>query len=385
MHFFELKNKRSFLCEFEDEEEIVMGFDFGLFYEIPVAAPWHARSEYDAYHNVIKQAVRGDAVGFSHFWTVEHHFLSEFSHCSAPEVLYGAVAALTKRIKIGHGVRLLPFPYNHPIRVAEMGAALDIICDGRLEFGTGRSSTRAELEGFGIDPLETRELWDEALDVVIGAWTTDEFSWQGKYFKVPPRRVHPKPIQQPHPPIWMATSSPQGHEVCGQKGLGLLSFTIGVPPDELAFRIGLYREALKTAKPTGKFVNNRAAAFTMVHCAETTAEARKNAEASVLWYFKRSIELIGSLAAWQEGRELGSYEYTKGLKDLNLESFSFDLLNDMDAIVVGDPDHCIRVAKRYRDAGCDQLLCLMQPYNIAPDKVMRSIELFGEHVIPAFR
>ena len=362
-----------------------MGFDFGLFYEIPVARPWHPRSEYEAYHNVIAQAVRGDELGFSHFWTVEHHFLSEFSHCSAPEVLYGAVAAKTTRIKIGHGVRLLPFPYNHPIRVAEMGAALDIICDGRMEFGTGRSSTRDELEGFGIEPLATRELWQEALDVVIGAWTTDVFEWKGKYFTVPPRRVHPKPIQQPHPPIWMATSSPQGHEVAGRAGLGLLSFTIGVPPDELAFRIALYRNALKEAQPVAKFINNRAAAFTMVHCAETNAEARKNAEASVLWYFKRSVELIGSLAAWQEGKELGSYEYTRVLKDLNLEGFNFDLLDEMDAIIVGDPQKCIQKAKRYQQAGCDQLLCLMNPHSIPADKVMRSIELFGEHVLPAFR
>ncbi len=362
-----------------------MGFEFGLFYEIPVARPWHARSEHEAYHNVIAQAVRGDELGFSHFWTVEHHFLSEFSHCSAPEVLYGAVAAKTKRIKIGHGVRLLPFPYNHPIRAAEMGAALDIICDGRMEFGTGRSATRDELEGFGIDPIQTRELWQEALEVVIGAWTSDVFEWQGKYFKVPPRRVHPKPLQQPHPPIWMATSSPQGHEVCGRAGLGLLSFTIGVPPDELAFRIGLYRNALKEAQPVAKFVNHRAAAFTMVHCAETNAEARHNAEQSVLWYFKRSIELIGSLAAWQEGKELGTYEYTRALKDLNLEGFNFDLLDEMDAIIVGDPEKCIQKAKRYREAGCDQLLCLMNPHSIPPDKVMRSIELFGEHVIPAFR
>ncbi|MEO8604160.1 MAG: LLM class flavin-dependent oxidoreductase [bacterium] len=362
-----------------------MARDFGLFYEIPVPRPWHERSEYQAYHDVLRQVVRGDELGFSHFWTVEHHFLSEFSHCSAPEVLYGAVAALTKRIKIGHGVRLLPFPYNHPIRIAEMAGALDIICDGRLEFGTGRSSTRDELEGFGIDPLETRELWQEALEMIVGAWTNDVFEWKGKRFQMPPRRVHPKPIQKPHPPLWMATSSPAGHEVAGRAGLGLLSFTIGVPPAELAFRINLYREGLKEAKPIGKVVNPRAATFTMVHCAETDAEARKNAEESVLWYFKKSISLIAGLAAWQEGKELGSYEYTRALKDMNLETFSYDLLDDMDAIIVGSPETCIRKARAYFDTGCDQILCLMQPHSIPPDKVMRSIELFGEHVIPAFR
>jgi alkanesulfonate monooxygenase SsuD/methylene tetrahydromethanopterin reductase-like flavin-dependent oxidoreductase (luciferase family) len=359
--------------------------EFGLFYEIPVAAPWNPRSERDAYHDVIAQAVHGEAVGFTHFWTVEHHFLSEFSHCSAPEVLYGAVAARTERLKIGHGVRLLPFPYNHPLRAAEMAAALDLVCDGRLEFGTGRSATRDELEGFGIDPQETRGMWEEALEVIVGAWTNDVFSWEGRFFKVPPRRVLPKPLQKPHPPLWMASTSPASHEIAGRKGLGLLSFTIGVPPDELASRIQLYRAGIAEARPVGKFVNPRAATFTMVHCAATDAEARANAAESVLWYFQKSIQLIGSLAAWQEGRDLGTYDYARMLRDLNLEHVSFQVLDEMDAVIVGSPETCIRKVRRYREAGCDQLLCLMQPYKIPPAKVMTSIDLFGRYVIPAFR
>src|SRR5215470_11777109 len=114
---------------------------FAMFYEIPVAKPWGPRSEYDAYQHTIEQAVLGDRMGFHSFWTVEHHFLDEFSHCSAPGVLYGAVAARTKKMRIGHGVRLLPFPYNHPIRAAEAAAVIDLISEGRLEFGTGRSAT----------------------------------------------------------------------------------------------------------------------------------------------------------------------------------------------------------------------------------------------------
>jgi alkanesulfonate monooxygenase SsuD/methylene tetrahydromethanopterin reductase-like flavin-dependent oxidoreductase (luciferase family) len=266
-----------------------------------------------------------------------------------------------------------------------MAAMLDCVCDGRLEFGTGRSSTRDELEGFGIDPQQTRDMWAEALDVVVGAWTNDVFSWEGRYFKMPPRRVIPKPLQKPHPPIWVASTNPSSHTLAGQKGLGLLSFTIGVPPEELAARIQLYRDGLREAKPTGRFVNDRAATFTMVHCAPTNAEARRNAEASVMWYFRRSIELISSVATWQEGRDLGTYAYTEMLRQLNLTDVTFDLLDEMDAVIVGDPERCIRKVRRYREAGCDQLLCLMQPYNIPREKVMTSIELFGQHVIPAFR
>src|SRR5262249_37654579 len=154
------------------------------------------------------------------------------------------------------------------------------------------SSTRAELEGFGIDPQDTRGMWEEALDVVVGAWTTDEFSWDGRWFKVPPRRVHPKPLQRPHPPLWVASTSPDSHAMAGRKGLGLLSFTIGVPPEELAVRIGLYRDGLREAKPAGKFVNDRAATFTMVHCAETNAEAKATAAESVVWYLQKSTALI---------------------------------------------------------------------------------------------
>ena len=127
---------------------------FALFYEIPVPRPWTPDQEHQAYKHTLEQAILGDRVGFHAFWTVEHHFLEEYSHCSNPEVLYGTVAARTKRIRIGYGVRLLPKPYNHPIRSAESAAVLDLLSDGRVDFGTGRSSTRAELEGFNLEPDE---------------------------------------------------------------------------------------------------------------------------------------------------------------------------------------------------------------------------------------
>ena len=209
---------------------------FGIFCEIPVPRPWTAGKERDAYHHTLAQAVLADELGYHSFWTVEHHFLEEFSHCSAPGVLYGAVAARTRQIRIGHGVRLLPFPYNHPIRAAEAAAVVDLLSDGRLEFGTGRSATRIELEAFRIDPEQTRPLWEEALEMIVGAWTQDVFEWHGPRFDFPPRRVIPKPLQQPHPPLWVASTSPESHELAGSRGLGLLSFTVGVPPEDLAER-----------------------------------------------------------------------------------------------------------------------------------------------------
>jgi len=298
---------------------------FALFYEIPVAKPWTPGKEHQAYKDTLEQAILGDQMGFHAFWTVEHHFLEEYSHCSNPEVLYGAVAARTKNIRIGYGVRLLPAPYNHPIRTAESVAVLDLISDGRVDFGTGRSSTRAELEGFNVDPDQTRAMWREALGHIVGAWTEDEYQAQGEYWQMgAPRRVLPKPLQQPHPPIFGATSSLPGHEEIGQRGIGLCSFTVGLPPEQLADNIAMYRKGLAACtQPAGKFVNDTAATFTMVLCAPTNEEATEVARESFEWYPKYGGGLIASVAEWQEergvtGDALGTYKYTGDAMKLKL-------------------------------------------------------------------
>jgi alkanesulfonate monooxygenase SsuD/methylene tetrahydromethanopterin reductase-like flavin-dependent oxidoreductase (luciferase family) len=154
---------------------------FALFYEIPVPRPWQPDSELNAYRNTLEQAVAGDRFGWDAFWTVEHHFLQEYSHCSNPEVLYGAIAARTERIRLGYGVRLMPKPYNHPVRTAESAAVLDLLSGGRVDVGTGRSATRAELEGFGIDPAQSRSMWDEAIRHVVGCWTNEEYEFSGQH------------------------------------------------------------------------------------------------------------------------------------------------------------------------------------------------------------
>ena len=363
---------------------------FALFYEIPVARPWNAQSEYVAYQNTIEQAVLGDRLGFHSFWSVEHHFLEEYSHCSNPEVLYGAIAARTTNLRIGYGVRLMPKPYNHPVRSAESAAVLDLISGGRVEFGAGRSSTRAELEGFGIDPHDTREMWTEALTHIVECWTEDVCSFDGKHWQMgAPRRVLPKPLQKPHPPLWGATSSLDGHRVMGEAGVGLCSFTVGTPPEELSGRIQAYRDGLAAcASPIGKMVNDQAATFTMVHCAPTSEEACAVARESFEWYPQHGARLIASVGEWLEGTELGTFAYAgdalRHEREGHFDFMTFDYLKNSGSSVVGDPDQCIEAAKRYEAAGCDLLLCLFNPYKIPHDKVMQSIELMGTRVIPEF-
>ena len=364
---------------------------FALFYEIPVARPWDKHSEHRAFKNTLEQAILGDQMGFHAFWTVEHHFLEEFSHCSNPEVLYGAVAASTKNLRLGYGVRLQPKPYNHPVRSAESAAVLDLISDGRVDFGTGRSSTRLELEGFGIDPGDTREMWQEAVGHVVGCWTHDEYSFEGKHWSMPPRRVIPKPLQDPHPPIFGATGSDSGHQLMGELGLGLCSFSVGTPPEDVKRRIDLYRAALATCvKPLGATVNNQAAAFTMVNCAPTQKESYDVSRDNFVWYTKRSAELITSVATWLHEMKhgLGTYEYlaevekvvSEGMHDL----VDFDYLQGCNAVIVGDPEEVADRCKAYEEAGVDLLLCLVNPYAVPHEKVMQTIELMGKHVIPKF-
>ena len=365
---------------------------FGLFYEIPVPKPWTRDGEHRAYKNVLEQALAADARGWDAFWTVEHHFLDEFSHCSNPEVLYGAIASRTERIRIGYGVRLMPKPYNHPVRTAESAAVLDLLSDGRVDFATGRSSTRAELEGFGIDPRETRGMWHEAIEHVVGCWTNDEYSFEGKHWKMPPRRVHPKPLQDPHPPIWGATSSDDGHREIGERGIGLCSFAVGIPPEEVKRKIDIYRAAIAGCrKPLRKYVHDHAATFSMVLCAPTREEAWQTARESFEWYPKMGARLIASVAGWmtEQKQELGNYAYAADLKNVSesgaLDLLSLEYLVESGACVLGTPDDCIEACRRYQAAGVDLLLSLVNPYRIPHEKVMQTIELMGREVIPALR
>jgi alkanesulfonate monooxygenase SsuD/methylene tetrahydromethanopterin reductase-like flavin-dependent oxidoreductase (luciferase family) len=365
---------------------------FALFYEIPVARPWGPDSERIAYQNTIEQAVAAEAFGWDAFWTVEHHFLEEYSHCSNPEVLYGAIAAKTERIRLGYGVRLMPAPYNHPVRTAESVAVLDLISNGRVDFGTGRSSTRPELEGFGIDPRQTRQMWQEAIGHVVGCWTNDEYSFDGEFWSMPKRRVLPKPLQKPHPPIYGATSSEDGHRQVGELGLGLCSFAVGVPADQIKGKIDIYREAVsRCTEPIGAFVNDSAATFTMTVCAPTRSEAWETARESFEWYPKHGARLIASVAGLmaERNQDLGNYAYVEDLKKTDeaglLDLLTLEYLADVGACVLGTPDDCAQLCKQYEAAGVDLLLCLVNPYKIGHEQVMQTIELMGAEVIPNFR
>jgi alkanesulfonate monooxygenase SsuD/methylene tetrahydromethanopterin reductase-like flavin-dependent oxidoreductase (luciferase family) len=356
--------------------------EFGLLYEWQMPKGISREDESRHFLQMMDQVELAEQVGFKSVWSVEHHFLESFSHASAPEVLLSWIASKTKTMRIGHGVRLLPYPYNHPIRAAEQAATLDLLSQGRLEFGSGRSATAAELGGFGIDPAETRAMWEESLRLIIKAWTEPIVEHHGKYFDQVPRSMVPKPLQSPHPPLWMSCTSPESHEVAGALGLGLLSFTLALSFDEVASRIAKYRERIKTAEPIGKFVNNQTAVFTMTHCAPTRELARVRAEAGVMRYQHDQIELLTSLIP--DLKENSSYDYYQRFVGVDYDKFTYEYLDSRNMILVGDPDRCIELAKQYESIGVDRLLCFMQYKDMSHEDTMDSIRLFGEEVIPAF-
>ena len=205
---------------------------------------------------------------------------------------------------------------------------------------------------------------------------------------MPKRRVLPKPLQDPHPPIWGATTSLEGHRMMGELGLGLCSFSVGLPPEDFKPKVEAYRQGIAACKePIGKFVNDQAATFTMVHCADSDEKAFADAAESMEWYPRVGARQIASLADWQAGKDLGTYSYAADIQQMRdgggLDLLTFDMIRDTGAAMVGSPERCIEIGERYAASGCDLLFCLLNPYKIPHREILRSIELLGERVIPA--
>src|SRR3989442_9147679 len=183
------------------------GMRFGIFYEHQLPRPWHDGAEQQLITDALEQVELADRLGIAYGWEVEHHFLEEYSHSSASEVFLAACSQRTERIRLGFGIVAMPPGYQHPARVAEKVAMLDLVSGGRVELGTGETSSGAELEGFGVDRETKREQWREALDVTTRMMVEEPFAgWDGRFVKMPPRNVVPKPVQKPHPPLGGACS-----------------------------------------------------------------------------------------------------------------------------------------------------------------------------------
>lgn len=363
------------------------GLKFGLLYEFQFPKPWHERSEYEGYQQVIQQTVLAEEMGFEYVWLVEHHFLTEFAHSSAPEVFLAALSQRTTTMRLGHGVVLLTT--NHPARVAERIATLDVLSNGRVEFGTGRGGGAYQIEPFGTPLADTKAKWEEALSIIPRMMTEEVFSHKGKYFDIEPREIWPKPLQKPHPPLWVACVQPASFEDAGRKGIGALAFT-QAEPGILASRVQLYRDAIKNAEPVGLAVNNQVSAYTLGICLETDKRAMEVARPAALWHADNARRLRDH--DWKQPRDIPeSYKYHFERYQGNIPDGRLSAGGDLEQLVssgtycIGNPDTTIRTIEKYQAAGVDQIMLLMQFGGVPHDKIMESIRLYGKHVIPHFQ
>jgi len=354
---------------------------FGVIYELCRPLPFDGfLSEAETFWQAIEQIRVAEEVGFDHVWAVEDHVLEGYSLSSAAEGFVSAVAQHTETIRIGHAVRLLPPPFNHPVRSAEMAATLDILSRGRLEMGVGRSITNDELGGFGVDTADSRPMLDEVLPEIVRMWTEDEYpGFQGKYFSMPPRKVLPKPVQEPHPPLWMACTQPASFELAADYGVGVLCFGVGAPGDLLESK-ERYRQRIQSPRrPVGKFVNDAIAPATVLFCAEDPAHALAMGGAAALWFAASAQKLF---APW-EGKDVEGYEYYSDWARENPPGESMQLALEYGC--VGDPDTVAKGVRAYEEAGVDQLVFLVQAGRIPHAEILASLRLFGREVLPRFR
>jgi len=356
--------------------------DISLIYELETSDPTDAGVK-RSYDQCIEQVKLADELGYRAVWFTEHHFLSRFSYSSAPEVFLGHLAAKTRNIRLGHGIVLLPFRINHPLRVAERIAVLDILSNGRVEFGGGRAISESELSAFAVDPDDTRPQWEESLRMLPKMWTGEAFQWQSPTIPIPSREVIPKPLQKPHPPMSVACTQPATIEFAARNGLGVLGFGIGQGQSNDYVR--MYREKIRDAQPLGAFVNNRFALFVHTLCCPTDDQALALQGPN----FKLYNEQVRSLfAPWIDGKAPHSYEWFMKYYVEQYEQMASISTQDIvkaGGACIGSPDTCLKVLQHLSDAGVDEALLFMQSYTTPHDAIMRSIELIAKEVKPRLR
>ncbi|MCU1374263.1 MAG: luciferase [Actinomycetia bacterium] len=334
-------------------------------------------AEHKAFMDELAAVIAADKAGFKFVWVTEHHFLDEYSHLSANDVICGYLAHATERIHIGSGI-FNPLPQvNHPAMVAERVAMLDHLSGGRFEFGTGRGAGSHEILGFLPDMKDltgTREIWEDVIAEFPKMWLQDTYQgYQGKFWSLPPRKILPKPYRPPHPAMWYAAGNSSSWEMAAKKGLGILGFSVqdfeGLKPV-----LDSYKNAIGTADPIGAFVNDNV----MI----TTAAAVANDEKVAIdqYVASRPMYLVSNVFRYHDTFPApeGTPKWPDTIPDLDAEGVKF--MMESGGAMVGNPDQVLAACQRWADAGVDQLSLGIGPQPL--EETLETIRLFGEHIIP---
>jgi alkanesulfonate monooxygenase SsuD/methylene tetrahydromethanopterin reductase-like flavin-dependent oxidoreductase (luciferase family) len=328
--------------------------------------------------NEIAWTVAADRAGFKYTWATEHHFLTEYSHLSASEAFLGYLAGVTERIHLGSGIFNITPPVTPPAKVAEKVAMLDHLSNGRFEFGVGRGSSTTEQRGFGItDPEDTKKMVDEILPEFKKMWSQTEYSFDGKYFSMPPRNVLPKPLSDPHPPMWIAAGNPGTFEKAARLGLGVLCFTTG-SPETLKPLIEVYKNTIDKAEPVGDYVNDNVMVTSQMLCLEDGQRARDIAcnmtsgyQNTLVFHYLDTFPRPEGIPAWPT-------QIPDPTPTTIEEAIKAHL------VMTGTPDEVAKAVKEYEDAGADQVCFGMLSSTMPIEVAVEAVETFGKHVIPQF-
>jgi alkanesulfonate monooxygenase SsuD/methylene tetrahydromethanopterin reductase-like flavin-dependent oxidoreductase (luciferase family) len=354
---------------------------FGLIQEGHI---WPGVSAAQRYAEMIEEAVLAEEMGFDYYALSEQHFLVDVCTVSAPEVLIGAVAARTERIKLRFCAAVL-HSYNHPIRIAERITTLDALSNGRAELATARSNNLNTLQAFGVDPNETKAQWAESLEVIIKALTQDPFEHHGHFWDIPPRSLtplpHPRDDGRPILPIWVTAGGIDSHRAAGEKGIGVLTGQSIYGWDYAERCVKTYKEAISDARPIAPGpVNNSDGFFAAVtHCAETEKEAMDQIRDVAYKFVDLAIWLFGSLATTSP-----DYAYMSRIEKVREHSRDLEyLLAHAPYLQIGTPDTLTERFKRLEAMGIDEMVLRID--GTSHEHARRAIELIGREVIPRFR
>ena len=372
---------------------------FSLIYEAQTANPTR-EGDHQVFAEIVEQALLAEEMGFDVIWAVEHTALTQYAHMSAPETFLAFIAGATKRIRIGHGVICLPPQMNHPVKVAERCATLDILSEGRLEVGFGKGGTEQEAGTFGYHKADLPPMIKESMYLVPRFWTEDLVEHHGQFIDIPPRPVHPKPLQDPHPRLYMACTNNGSLVDAGARGIGALVLGFG-GPEQVAEKNRLYREAFANRNPdeqVGLFPNEHFAALCPAIVMDDGKEARRLGIRGQK-FFMESIAHWASDGAmpmpdpstWPDDVTTTTGDGTTVVNSaIGAEKFSVDfgdptfaLLNPNHAY--GTVDDCIGYVTRLIESGADEILFICQMGTVPQGPQLETIRNIGEHVIPYFR
>jgi alkanesulfonate monooxygenase SsuD/methylene tetrahydromethanopterin reductase-like flavin-dependent oxidoreductase (luciferase family) len=357
---------------------------FGVFYEMQLPKPWAPGDERRLFHEALAQVELADRLGYDYAWEVEHHFLDEYSHSSAPEVFLAAAAARTKRIRLGHGIRQVIPNYNHPARTAEALATLDIMSDGRVDFGIGEGATRLELGGFFIPAKEKRAMAIEAGEQIANMMVMDPYpGFEGKYFKMPCRNVLPKPVQSPHPPMWMACTNRDTIRVAATLGVGALAFAF-VNPEEARAWSEIYYGIIASDKcvPIGHSVNANIAMVSSFSIHHDRAEAIRRGHEGFEFFGYALNALVARDTV--PGRTNLWGEYLK-LRGNRTEELAAAANRAPSGSGIGTPDDMRLHLRAFQESGVDQVILMQQAGRNKHDHICASLDLFAAEVMPEFK